>query len=111
MTPKQFQKFLDRDHVCWHCGASEALIPHHRVNRGMGGSKARHEPSNILTMCFLVNGLMESDPIVAQMAREWGWKLESWQKPAEVPVFNAYLGKWFKINEYERVELEDRFSV
>ena len=111
MSPKQFQKFLDRDKMCWHCGAAEDLIPHHRANRGMGGSKARHEPSNIVTMCSVVNGLMESDPVVAQMAREFGWKLESWQKPIEVAIYNAYLGKWFKINEYERVELEDRFAV
>lgn len=101
MTPKQFQKFLDRDGSCWHCGTTEGLAPHHRVNRGMGGSKARDEASNVIVMCFKMNGLMESDPIVAQMAREWGWKLESWQKPAEVPVYNAYAGKWYLVKGYE----------
>lgn len=111
MTPKQFQKFLDRDHSCWHCGAAGDLIPHHRANRGMGGSKARHEPSNILVMCSRVNGLMESDAIVAEMAREFGWKLESWQKPEDVPVYHLLELRWFKIEKYERVELENRFSV
>ena len=77
----------------------------------MGGSKARHEPSNILVMCSRVNGLMESDAIVAEMAREFGWKLESWQKPEDVPVYHLLELQWFKIEKYERVELENRFSV
>jgi len=77
----------------------------------MGGSKARHEPSNIIVMCSTVNGLMESDPIVATMAREFGWKLESWQNPVEVPVFHATESKWFKIEKYERVVYENRFSI
>jgi hypothetical protein len=77
----------------------------------MGGSKARHEPSNIIVMCSLVNGLMESDPIIATMAREFGWKLESWQNPVEVPVFHVTESKWFKIEKYERVVYENRFSI
>lgn len=101
MTPKQFRKFLDRDGGCWHCGDAETAIPHHRANRGMGGSKARDEASNVIVMCSRINGLMESDPIVAQMAREWGWKLESWQIPAEVPVYNSFTGKWFFVKGYE----------
>jgi hypothetical protein len=67
----------------------------------MGGSKARDEASNIIVMCSMVNGLMESDPIMAQMARDWGWKLESWQNPAEVPVFNATQNEWFLVKGYE----------
>ncbi len=99
MTPKQFAKFLTRDGSCWHCGADTDLIPHHRVNRGMGGSKSLDKPSNIISMCSLINGLMESDPIVAQMAREWGWKLESWQKTTDVPVYNAYTGQTFFLDD------------
>jgi len=101
MTPKQFQKFLDRDGGCWHCGDAETAVPHHRVNRGMGGSKARDEASNVIVMCSKINGLMESDPIVAQMAREFGWKLESWQIPATVPVYNAVSNKWFDVKGFE----------
>ena len=101
MTPKQFKKFLNRDGGCWHCGDDTTAIPHHRVNRGMGGSKARDEPSNVIVMCSYVNGLMESDPIMAQMAREYGWKLESWQNPATVPVFNVTQNEWYFVKGYE----------
>jgi len=101
VTPKQFKKFLDRDGGCWHCGDFTTAIPHHRLNRGMGGSKARDEPSNVIVMCSMMNGLMESDPIMALMAREFGWKLESWQNPAEVPVFNATQNEWFLVKGYE----------
>jgi len=39
MTPKEFKKFQLRDKHCPHCGATgEMLVPHHRKNRGMGGS-------------------------------------------------------------------------
>jgi hypothetical protein len=102
MTPKQFAKFLARDGSCWHCGLDTDLIPHHRMNRGMGGSKAREEPSNVIVMCSMINGLMESDPIMAQMAREFGWKLESWQKTSEVPVFDVTSGVWYLIKGFER---------
>jgi hypothetical protein len=103
MTPKQFRKFLDRDGGCWHCGDAETAVPHHRVNRGMGGSKARDEASNVIVMCSRVNGLMESDPIVAEMAREFGWKLESWQNPVDVPIFEATSGVWYFLRGYEKV--------
>ena len=98
MTPKQFKKFLARDGGCWHCGDTTSVIPHHRVNRGMGGSKGRDEASNIIVMCSNVNGLMESDPIMAQMAREFGWKLESWQDPVSVPVWHVLNQRWYRLD-------------
>jgi hypothetical protein len=69
----------------------------------MGGSKARDEPSNVIVMCSMVNGLMESDPIMAEMAREFGWKLESWQNPVDVPIFEATSGVWYFLRGYEKV--------
>jgi len=98
MTPKQFKKFLARDGGCLHCGDTTSAIPHHRVNRGMGGSKTRDEASNIIVMCSVMNGLMESDPVIAQYARDWGWKLESWQNPLEVPVWHALNQRWYMLD-------------
>lgn len=94
MNSKQFQKYLDRDGSCPHCGTTEGLAPHHRANRGMGGSKLRDVPSNIIVLCSAYNGLIESNSVQAKIAVEFGWKLTSGQDPKETPVFlgdNWYL--------------------
>lgn len=94
MTPKQFQKFIDRDGGgCVHCGITDGLVPHHRANRGMGGSKARDVPANIVTMCAF-NTLMESDPDAAAFARDKGWKISTHDDPELVAVFNVNFGKF-----------------
>jgi hypothetical protein len=98
MTPKQFRKYLDRDGGCLHCGDATTAVPHHRINRGMGGSKARDGASNIIVMCSVMNGLMESDPIIASMAKEWGWKLESWQESDKVPVWHCVDQRWYLLD-------------
>jgi hypothetical protein len=87
MTKKEFQKYLDRDRACPHCGTNgPELIPQHRLNRGMGGSKERHRPSNIIAFCSIGNGLMESSAGFAAMARVMGWKLYAHQDPETSPV-------------------------
>lgn len=95
MTPKQFQRYLERDKGCVHCGDIETAVPHHRANRGMGGSKARDVPSNIIAMCAYFNGVMESDANSAALARRNGWKLASWESPDEVPVYNSVKRGWY----------------
>lgn len=104
MTPKQFRRFTDRDKGCCHCGSTEALVPHHRKNRGMGGAKrSGNLPSNILTVCYLLNTLMESDADTAKQAREYGWKLESWQDPSSTPLFDLRTGEWILLSDdYQR---------
>ena len=97
MNSKQFQKYLDRDGVCAHCGTSEGLVPHHRKNRGMGGSKERNVPSNIIVMCYAFNGLMESNSTSAKMAIEFGWKLTAGQDPYETPVYQN--GDWYLLDD------------
>jgi hypothetical protein len=98
MTPKDFQKYLDRDHYCLHCGATEALAPNHRINRGMGGSKSRNTPSNIVVICSMLNGLIESDSRYAKVAAEYGWKLPSWKTAETEPVYDAISGVWYLLD-------------
>ena len=105
MTPKRFRRFLDRDNGCVHCGEYDAVSPHHRANRGMGGSKERDVASNVIVVCSSLNSAMESDEKTADMARSYGWKLRPWQDPAHTPVYYATLGSWFLLdNEYNKTQ-------
>lgn len=105
MTRKQFQRYLDRDKGCVHCGDVETAVPHHRANRGMGGSKVRDVPSNIIAICAHFNGLMESDSVSAAYAKRKGWKLESWESPAETPVYNSNLRAWVLIDDSYKAQI------
>lgn len=100
MNRKQFQKFLNRDKHCYHCGSSgDDLVPQHRANRGMGGSKLRERPSNVVAFCSLTNGLIESDAQMAQDARWFGWKLETWEDPLETPIYDRSTGHWYLLDD------------
>jgi hypothetical protein len=51
-VPKKVLKQVqERDSHCWHCGVEEDLVPHHRKNRGMGGSKLLDTPDNLMMVC------------------------------------------------------------
>jgi hypothetical protein len=99
MNAKQFARFLERDGGCLHCGDVETAIPQHRVNRGMGGSKKRDHPANIIVLCSLVNGLIESDAEWATKALTFGWKLSPWDDPTFVPVYEAMWGQWWLLDD------------
>jgi len=94
MTPKRFKKFLERDGGCVHCGDVETAVPNHRANRGMGGSKIRDVPSNIVVLCANMNNLIESSSEAAQMALDYGWKLNTWQDPMTTPYWSAITNEW-----------------
>lgn len=107
MSPKEFARLLERDHYCLHCGETEAVSPNHRINRGMGGSKVRETPSNVVVLCSVMNGLIESDDRWASLAESYGWKLRSWQNTLTEPVFDALSGKWFMLtDDYIRTVVE-----
>ena len=112
MRPKEFQKFIDRDLYCPHCGVTAPdLIPHHRANRGMGGDRTKNkqasQPANILAICAALNGLMESDSATMARAKDYGWKLSKHQDPANTPIYEAVKGAWFLLdNNYARTEME-----
>ena len=100
MTPKQFQQFLNRDRHCYHCGITDdTLIPQHRAGRGMGGVKSRNNTANIIVLCSFANGLLESDAKFAELGRERGWKLNSWQEPTTTPVWDVFNACWWLLDD------------
>lgn len=99
MTPKEFRKYLDRDLYCLHCGDTDTLIPQHRKNKQMGGSKKRDVPSNIIVLCAELNGLMEASHAHAQMAKACGWKLASFENPLVIPVWDSMRNVWLLLDD------------
>jgi hypothetical protein len=106
MKPKEFRLLLDRDGYCLHCGETEAISPNHRKNRGMGGSKLGNKPSNLIVLCSSMNSLIESDARWAELAKSYGWKLESWQDPIQVPVYDAIKAEWFRLTDDYAIRLK-----
>ena len=111
MKRKEFQRFLDRDGHCPHCGRTDdTLVPNHRANRGVGGFKAGDKPANIVVLCSRANGLIEADAQEAETARRFGWKISRYDDPANVPVYDAVTGRWwFLDNDYGRSETPKKF--
>lgn len=112
MNAREFGKLLARDGYCLACGNDgDTVVVQHRINRGFGGSGAnskRNQPSNLVVLCSDYNQRMESDADTAQQARARGYKLESWQDPQMVPVWDAVRSKWmFLDNQYGSFEAYD----
>ena len=100
MLKKEFEKYLKRDGGrCLHCGTTEALAPNHRANRGHGGSKKSEVPSNVVILCSLFNGLIESDAKAAGMAKRFGWKISRYDNPREMPVYDTVTATWWLFND------------
>lgn len=91
-------KIIKRDnHQCWHCAEVEAISLQHRRNRQMGGSKVLDRADNLIVLCSAMNGLIESNSDAAAEARDYGWKLASWDS-FEMPVFNRNELKWYQLD-------------
>ncbi len=92
------ERIIKRDnHQCWHCAEVEAISLQHRKNRGMGGSKLLDVPENLIVLCSAMNTLIESDSGAAMQAKDFGWKLSSWDN-FDHPVFNANTGEWYQLD-------------
>ena len=103
-VPKKVLKLVQaRDSHCYHCGLEEDLVPHHRINRGMGGSKLLDTPDNLMMVCSRWNGDMESNAELAASARGWGHKLPVWES-LEHPVFDRMGGWWYLLPDGTKVE-------
>ena len=98
MNKSTLNKLRKRDSYCLHCGEDrqEMLVPHHRKNRGMGGSKLLNTIDNLLLVCAEYNQAMESSPQIAENARMHGHKLEHWQT-ALWPVYEECEGEWYEL--------------
>lgn len=100
VTKKEFAKFLARDGHCLHCGLDdETLVPQHRRNRGMGGSKSLSNASNIIVVCSLSNGMFEASESHSVTAQGYGWKLRAGQDSLTTPVFDAFEGVWYLLDD------------
>jgi len=92
-----------------HCGETEAISPNHRANRGMGGSKERDVPSNIVLLCSILNGQIETDSRWAQLATKYGWKVSKFANWREEPVFDMLTGQWFLLrDDWSREEVKGK---
>ena len=95
---------------CQLCGQEfqdGQLVPHHRSNRGFGGSPISDRPSNVLSLCSLCNGLIESDAVEASRARILGIKISRFDAEIAhlVPV------KMFVESTREWVLLDDNYGA
>ena len=97
LSKKLRDALLKRDAWCWHCGTSSYLVPHHRINRGSGGSRALDRLDNLILVCAVYNGQMESDPEIARQARIDGHKLSRYENTDE-PVFDCLQGIWYQLD-------------
>jgi len=107
VTKAYLKRIWQRDNgQCWHCGTDDdTVVPHHRANRGHGGSKIADRPSNVILMCAIHNGLMESDVNVFREARENGWKISRHSIPTEIPLV-TWDGRWYVLGEqFEKWEV------
>lgn len=101
MTALSFAPFLERDgYRCIRCGrGGDTLVPNHRANRGHGGSKLAERPSNVVVMCSDCNGMIESDAMAAQQARDNGWKLQRHEDPETEPAWDPYMRAWYLLDD------------
>ena len=107
LSKKLLQQLRDRDGHCWHCGGEVDLVPHHRINRGMGGSKLLDRPDNLMMVCAVYNGAMESSADTARLARQWGHKLPVWAE-LETPVWDVVTGWWYLFRDGTKMRVPDK---
>lgn len=100
MNKKQFQKLIDRDKACLHCGLfDDTLVVQHRGNRGMGGFRAGNAASNLIVLCAAMNLKIESNAVYANLALDYGWKISRYADPLTSPVYSAIDGEWYLLDD------------
>jgi len=98
VTKRVMRILRERDAHCWHCGQTEDLVPHHRKNKAMGGSKVlENDIQNIILVCARYNGDMESNALVRRDAVGWGRKVPFWED-ISMPVFDSVTFRWYVLD-------------
>lgn len=112
MNQKEFQRYLDRDGgIPFDAGfTTDTAVPQHRIPRGMGGSKERDVPSNIITFTSYTNGLVASNARAWNYAYVKGWVLRTTDDPRQAPVYHARLG-WRILDDQFGSEPADKQTV
>ena len=102
LPKKLLAQLQARDAYCWHCGSTDDLVPHHRKNRGMGGVGRKNTEANsvenLMLICAVWNGVIESNAALAATARGWGHKLSVWES-TDKPVFDSQCFRWWVLLE------------
>ncbi len=89
-TPEQKAIVLFRDFdTCPLCGKRAEQV-NHRANRGSGGYLGANTLANACAICWKCNGLIESDPEWAELARVRGVKLSRYDDPHEVEYLHPF---------------------
>jgi hypothetical protein len=55
--------------------------------------------SNVIVLCAVANGLLESDSQFAQVGRDNGWKISRYEDPEQVPVRDLSQGTWWLLQD------------
>lgn len=109
MNAKLRKLIQARDEACWHCGREDNLVPHHRANRGAGGSPSQDRMSNLLLICAEYNVSMESYLPHAREARDRGIKISRYDSPIHTPV-RRFDNRVFLLDDYGKLhEIEEAF--
>lgn len=93
-TPARVLKAItERDgHVsAWTGIDTDTLVPQHRSG-GMGGGKSKQRLSNVVWLESHINGLIESDPVWAEEARQRGIKVSQHADPSKTAIEHAVHG-------------------
>lgn len=88
----------------------EGNVPHHRANRGSGGSKVLDHPANLVLVCSLCNGAAEDAPALVRFDLiERGLRVDKAATNAQTlervkatPVTCLEGERWFLIDESTR---------
>ncbi|MCW2165379.1 hypothetical protein B0I12_002534 [Microbacterium hydrothermale] len=107
LSKAQMSKLRLRDHnLCIFMGAeTERLVPQHRKNRGIGGDPTANTLENAVLIDSILNGLIEADANLAEIAKAYGIKVPIWADVTAVPVFFAHEHAWFLLEGDDRREI------